>query len=110
MVKLTFPGGVTDSRRKIILLIAFTASSWPVLVASNSTEPSSGYTSVNGTENVAGPGSASRGSFGATSLSLVASTSNCPKRTALVNVDGGVQRSQAGDCQSGKSARAAASA
>ena len=103
MVKLNLPGGVVESSRKMMLLIAATASVSPPLFVSKRIEPPSGYASASGTEKAAGQGSASRLSFGIFSTSAVKSTSSRANFAAFLNSLGGVQSFHLAVSHSGKS-------
>src|SRR5580698_10627269 len=83
IVNINLPGGVVAKMRKMILLMAAMASSFPVLPVSNKMEPWDGQSRDKGTVRVGGQGRASRRSFGNPSASLAMLTSNCAKVAAF---------------------------
>src|ERR1051326_3989411 len=108
IVKLILPGGVVESRRYIILLIAAIASSPVVLPASKRIEPAFGKVRASGTESVAEQGRASRRAFAAESASFSTSTSKRPNFAPFVNSCGGVQFFQFESSHAGNIADASA--
>src|SRR6185436_10243730 len=85
----------------MILLMEAMIASLSSFAVSNSTDPCCGYLRINGTENAAGPGNASRASWGSTSQNRLSSTSMFANFAALLNAVGGCQLLHVGDGQSG---------
>ena len=110
MVKLTLPGGATESTRKMRLLIAVIASSPPSFGVSKSSEPAAGKCSVSGTARSGPPAMARRGSLGSLPANCASFTSSCPNFTQLRNAASGVQSAQPGWSHAGNSVSAAAAA
>src|SRR5262245_54787508 len=108
IVKLALPAGDVARRRKMMLLSAAITASLPERVVSKMTEPSYGYVRTSGSEVVAGPGRAKRGSWGRVSANFFRSTSRRVNFTAFFVAVGGLQFSQSEGRHTEKSFSAAA--